>query len=67
MSSIFKDMLGSDETIFRDAVALDYDYVPKIVPFRDQQQQAIVHQAGQASMPDEAASSRFREVAACHT
>lgn len=41
MTSIFKDMLKSDETVFRDTVALDYDFVPKLVPFRDMQQKEI--------------------------
>ncbi|MBN1385922.1 AAA family ATPase [Candidatus Woesearchaeota archaeon] len=39
--SMFKDMLGSDESLFRDSVALDYDYIPKIVPFRKGEQEHI--------------------------
>lgn len=35
---LFKDMLGSEESLFRDAVALDYDYLPKILKFREQEQ-----------------------------
>ncbi|MBW2971093.1 AAA family ATPase [Candidatus Woesearchaeota archaeon] len=35
---IFKDMLKSDETLFKNAVALDYDYLPKLVPYREQEQ-----------------------------
>lgn len=35
---IFKDMLKSDETLFKNPVALDYDYIPKLVPFRDKEQ-----------------------------
>jgi len=31
-------MLGSEESLFRDAVALDYDYLPKILKFREVQQ-----------------------------
>jgi len=41
MTSLFKDMLKSDESIFMDAVILDYDYVPKLVPFREGQQRKI--------------------------
>jgi len=39
--SMFGNMLGADETLFRDAVALDYDYIPKKIPFREGQQQGI--------------------------
>ncbi len=35
---VFKDMLKSDETLFRNSVALDYDYVPKLVPYREKEQ-----------------------------
>src|SRR3989338_3828178 len=35
---MFKDMLGSDETLFRNSVALDYDFVPKLVPYREKEQ-----------------------------
>jgi cell division control protein 6 len=38
---VFKDMLGSGETLFRDHVPLDYDYIPKLVPFREAQQKQI--------------------------
>lgn len=40
---IFNDILRSDETIFKNAIALDYDYIPKLVPFRD------IHQRHMAS------------------
>jgi archaeal cell division control protein 6 len=39
--SIFDDMLKSDESLFRDSVALDYDYIPKIVPFRENEQKQV--------------------------
>lgn len=39
--TIFKDMLGSDESVFRDPIPLDYDYLPKLVPFREQEQKHI--------------------------
>ncbi len=32
---IFTDILRSDETIFKNVIALDYDYIPKLVPFRE--------------------------------
>ncbi len=35
---MFKDMLGSEESLFRDSVALDYDYLPKILKFREVEQ-----------------------------
>ncbi|HLC46227.1 MAG TPA: AAA family ATPase [Candidatus Nanoarchaeia archaeon] len=38
---MFKDILGSGESVFRDPIALDYDYLPKLVPFREQQQRQI--------------------------
>ena len=38
---VFKDMLGSGETLFRDHVPLDYDYIPKLVPYREAQQRQI--------------------------
>jgi cell division control protein 6 len=37
--SLFKEMLRSGETLFRDTVALDYDYQPKSVKFRENEQQ----------------------------
>ncbi len=38
---VFKDMLGSGESLFRDHVPLDYDYIPKRVPYREMQQKQI--------------------------
>ncbi|MBN2566909.1 AAA family ATPase [Candidatus Woesearchaeota archaeon] len=38
---IFKDMLSSGETLFRNHIALDYDYIPKMVPYRDGEQRQI--------------------------
>ena len=34
-------MLGAQESLFRDHVPLDFDYIPKLVPFREKEQQAI--------------------------
>jgi len=36
--ALFKDMLGSSESVFQDTIALDYDYLPKILPYRDVEQ-----------------------------
>ncbi len=35
---MFKDMLRSGETLFRDTVALDYDFQPKQLKFRENEQ-----------------------------
>lgn len=40
---IFNEILKSDETIFKNVIALDYDYIPKLVPFRE------IHQKHMAS------------------
>ena len=37
--SIFKNMLKSGESLFRDTVVLDYDFQPKILKFRENEQQ----------------------------
>ena len=36
--SMFKEMLKSGETLFRDTVVLDYDFQPKIMKFRENEQ-----------------------------
>ena len=36
--SLFSDMLKSGESLFRDTVLLDYDFQPKLIPYREQQQ-----------------------------
>lgn len=38
---MFKDMLGSQESLFRDHIPLDYDYLPKVIPYREQEQRLI--------------------------
>ncbi len=35
-------MLKSNETIFKNPIALDYDFIPKIVPYREGEQKTIV-------------------------
>lgn len=39
--ALFKDMLGSDESLFRNEVALDYSFLPKLLPHRESQQRYI--------------------------
>ncbi len=39
--SLFKDMLGSDESLFLNPIALDYDFVPKLIPYREDEQHFI--------------------------
>jgi len=36
--SLFKDMLKADETLFRDEIALDYDFLPQLLPYRENEQ-----------------------------
>ena len=39
--ALFKDMLHSDESLFKNELALDYSFLPKILPHREQQQRYI--------------------------
>lgn len=39
--ALFKDMLHSDESLFKNELALDYSFLPKILPHREQQQKYI--------------------------
>ncbi len=32
---LFKDMLKADESLFRDTVPLDFDYIPKVLKYRE--------------------------------
>ena len=41
MPSLFKDILKSSETLFKNEVALDYSFVPKIVPYREKEQRVV--------------------------
>ncbi|MBR9691055.1 AAA family ATPase, partial [Candidatus Woesearchaeota archaeon] len=38
---VFDNMLGQEQSLFRDPVALDYDFIPKLVPFRKKQQRYV--------------------------
>ncbi len=39
--SLFKNMLGSEESLFMNAIALDYDFMPKLIPYRETEQKHI--------------------------
>jgi len=36
--SLFKDMLKSGESLFINELALDYSFLPKLLPFRENEQ-----------------------------
>lgn len=40
---LFDDMLSSEQTLFKDTIPLDYDYVPKLIPYRESQQSYIAN------------------------
>lgn len=39
--SLFENMLGSDESLFKNELALDYSFLPKILPHREPQQRQL--------------------------
>jgi cell division control protein 6 len=39
--ALFKDILHSDQTLFKNDSALDTDFIPKILPFREKQQRYV--------------------------
>lgn len=41
--SLFDDMLKNNESLFMDPVVLDYDYLPKILPFRETEQRHVAN------------------------
>ncbi len=41
--ALFDDILHSNETLFKNPIALDFDYVPKVIPFRENEQRIIVN------------------------
>ena len=43
MPGLFKDILGGNETLFKNEVALDYSFQPKIVPYREKEQRFIAN------------------------
>jgi len=42
MPNLFKDILKENESLIVDPIALDYDYQPKLIPYREQHQQHMV-------------------------
>ena len=38
---MFDNVLGADETIFKNEIALSFDYIPKLIPYREPQQRQI--------------------------
>ena len=40
---MFKDMLSSDQTLFKNTIALDYDFIPKLIPYRENEQKSIAY------------------------
>ncbi|HLC61731.1 MAG TPA: AAA family ATPase [Candidatus Nanoarchaeia archaeon] len=43
MGSLFKDILGSNESLFKNDVSLDYSFMPKMIPFREKEQRIIAN------------------------
>ena len=43
MCALFKDILGSSETLFKNDVALDYSFQPKLIPYREKEQRFIAN------------------------
>ena len=41
MGDLFKDILGSSETLFKNDVALDFSFQPKLIPYREKEQKFI--------------------------
>jgi cell division control protein 6 len=39
--TLFKDILHSDQTLFKNDTALDTEFIPKILPFREKQQRYV--------------------------
>jgi len=40
---MFKDMLSSGESLFKNEIALDFNFVPKLLPYRERQQHYIAN------------------------
>ena len=43
MGELFKSILGSGETLFKNDIALDYSFIPKLVPYRENEQRIIAN------------------------
>jgi cell division control protein 6 len=37
----YKDFLSGEETLFKEPIVLDYDYMPKLIPYRENEQREI--------------------------
>ncbi|MCM2326064.1 MAG: AAA family ATPase, partial [Candidatus Woesearchaeota archaeon] len=40
---LFEGMLKNNESLFMDPVVLDYDYLPKLLPFREKEQMHVAN------------------------
>jgi archaeal cell division control protein 6 len=40
---VFKDLLKADESLFRDTIPLDFDYIPKILKYREASQKKFAY------------------------
>jgi cell division control protein 6 len=43
MMSLFKDVLGAGESLFKNEESLDPEWVPKLLPHREMQQKAVAN------------------------
>lgn len=43
MGDIFKDMLGAEESVFKNVVALDFSFQPKLIKYREKEQFSIAN------------------------
>ena len=41
--AVFKDILSSDESLFKNEIALDYSFIPKLIPYREAQQKYVAN------------------------
>src|SRR3989338_2825628 len=41
MGGMFKDILGSGESLFRNEDALEYSFLPKLIPYREKEQKYV--------------------------
>lgn len=39
--ALFNDMLKDNQTLFKNEIALDFSYMPKLIPYREQEQKQI--------------------------
>ena len=41
--ALFKDMLSGEESLFKNEVALDFNFLPKLLPYREEQQKHMAY------------------------